>query len=75
MELSPEDIRKDKGKVLKDDFSMFITFRDFCDRCNPYTTEIIDLCEFCKNELGPKTIQDWSEVKEICDCHFYPNLE
>lgn len=56
MELSPEDIRKDKGKVLKDDFSMFITFRDFCDRCNPYTTEIIDLCEFCKNELGPKTI-------------------
>ncbi len=54
---------------------MFITFRDFCETCNPYTTEIVDLCEMCKNELGPKTIQDWSEVKEICDCHFYPTVE
>lgn len=56
MELSPEDIRKDKGKVLQDNFKMFITFRDFCETCNPYTTEIVDLCEICKNELGPKTI-------------------
>ena len=75
MELSPEDIRKDKGKVLQNDFQMYIIFSDFCEKCNPYKTEIVDLCEVCKNELGPDTIQQWCEVKEIRDCHFFPTVE
>jgi len=56
MDLSPEDIRKDKGKILPNDFKMYIIFSDFCSKCNPYTTEIVDLCEICKNELGPDII-------------------
>jgi len=30
MELSPEDIRKDKGKILPADFVVYIKFEDFC---------------------------------------------
>ena len=75
MELSPEDIRKDKGKVLPNDFQMYIIFRDFCNKCNPYTTEIVDLCDLCKTELGPEIIKEWLEVKEIRDCHFFPSIE
>ena len=30
MELSPEDIRKDKGKVIPRDFIVYIHFDDFC---------------------------------------------
>jgi phosphatidylinositol-3,4,5-trisphosphate 3-phosphatase/dual-specificity protein phosphatase PTEN len=30
MELSPEDIRKDNGKILPDDFKIYIFFEDFC---------------------------------------------
>jgi len=54
---------------------MYIIFSDFCDKCNPYRTEIADMCEICKNELGPDIIQQWCEVKEIRDCHFFPTLE
>ena len=52
MELSPEDIRKDKGKILPPDFVVFIKFEDFWDKCSPHTTEIDDLCNLCKTELG-----------------------
>ena len=45
MELSPEDIRKDNGKVVPTNFIVYIFFEDFCQTCNPYTTEIIDLCD------------------------------
>ena len=44
MELSPEDIRKDKNKVIPKDFIIYIHFEDFCNTCNPYETEIEDLC-------------------------------
>ena len=47
MQLSPEDIRKDKDKVLSPDFKIFIFFQNFCDVCDPYSTEIEDLCEKC----------------------------
>ena len=52
MELSPEDIRKDKGKIIPDDFIVYIFFEDFCNRCSPFDTEIHDLCEKCTNEIG-----------------------
>lgn len=55
MELSPEDIRKDK-KTLSNDFKVYVFFDDFCNTCSPYKTEIVDLCEMCKNELGPTII-------------------
>lgn len=48
MELSPEDIRKDKGKILSQDFKVIIQFEDFCTKCNPHTTEIEELCPACK---------------------------
>ena len=53
MQLSPEDIRKDKGKILNKEFKIYIFFDDFCFDCNPYTTEIADLCQKCKQEIGP----------------------
>jgi hypothetical protein len=30
MQLSPEDIRKDKGQILKKEFAIYIFFDDFC---------------------------------------------
>jgi hypothetical protein len=57
MELSPEDIRKDKGKILPPDFIVYIFFEDYCKKCNPHTTEIDDLCSLCQAELGEKTIE------------------
>ena len=74
MELSPEDIRKDKGKILPPDFKIYIFFEDFCQKCSPYETEIADLCDMCKNELGKDTIQQWFDVKEIADAHNYPSI-
>jgi hypothetical protein len=56
MQLSPEDIRKDKGKILNKEFKIFIFCEDFCDNCDPYRTEISDLCPNCKQELGTETI-------------------
>ena len=75
MELSPEDIRKDKGKVIPNNFIVYIFFEDFCTTCSPYSTEIIDLCDKCKHEIGEKTIKEWLEVKEIFDTHDFPDME
>ena len=75
MELSPEDIRKDKGKVIPNNFIVYIFFEDFCPKCNPYETEIADLCDACKNEIGEDTIKEWLLVKEIIDNHDFPDLE
>jgi hypothetical protein len=75
MELSPEDIRKDKGKVIPNNFIVYIFFEDFCPTCNPYTTEIEDLCDMCKNEIGEETLQEWMLVKKIFDEHDFPDLD
>ena len=75
MELSPEDIRKDKGKILPPDFKIYIKFEDFCEKCNPHTTEIENLCQTCGKELGEKTIDQWKEVKQITSEHSYPSLQ
>lgn len=75
MQLSPEDIRKDKGKILPKEFLIYIFFDDFCFDCNHYTTEIADLCSKCVKELGPEIIDQWTEVKQITDKHFYPTVE
>ena len=74
MELSPEDIRKDKGKILPNDFKVYIFFDDFCDKCNPYTTEINDLCQVCSTELGPQIIEEWKTCKRVIDQHSYPDM-
>ena len=63
MELSPEDIRKDNGKIIPNDFIVYIFFEDFCSTCNPYLTEIEDLCDMCKQEIGEQTLQEWLLVK------------
>lgn len=57
MQLSPEDIRKDKGKVLNKEFKIYIFCEDFCNNCDPYTTEIHELCATCKQTLGKETIE------------------
>jgi hypothetical protein len=75
MQLSPEDIRKDGGKIIPADFKIYIFFDDFCLDCNPHRTEVADLCEKCKNELGPTIIQQWTEVKSITDAHTFPTVE
>lgn len=63
MQLSPEDIRKDKGKILDSEFKIYIFFDDFCFDCSPYKTEIADLCPKCVEVLGEKTINEWKDVK------------
>lgn len=75
MELSPEDIRKDKGKVLMDNFIVYIFFEDACTECNPYTTEIENLCDYCKKEIGKETIDEWLEAKEIMSKHDFPDAK
>ena len=59
MELSPEDIRKDKGKHISPDFIVYIHFEDFCQTCSPYFTEIDDLCLECKNVIGEQSLNQW----------------
>lgn len=75
MELSPEDIRKDKGKVVPNNFIIYIFFEDFCTECSPFHTEIADLCDKCKHEIGEETIKEWLIAKEILDNHDFPDLE
>lgn len=72
MELSPEDIRKDKGKILPQDFKIFIFFDNFCTICSPDKTEIEDLCPMCKKELGPGLLTEWMGVRDIIYKHDYP---
>ena len=75
MELSPEDIRKDKNKIIPADFIVYIFFEDFCSDCNPYETEIEDLCDKCKNEIGEATLKEWRDVKAIMSAHDFPAEE
>jgi len=72
MELSPEDIRKDKGKILPQDFKIYIFFDNFCDTCRPEKTEIEDLCVDCKKEIGPSILKEWIQVRDIIYKHDYP---
>lgn len=72
MELSPEDIRKDKGKVLPNDFKVYIFFDDFCSVCDPLNTEMKDLCDTCKLELGDHLLNEWNSVHSIISRHSYP---
>lgn len=65
MELSPEDIRKDKDSIIPKDFKITIFFEDFCDKCDSETTAIEDLCEKCSKQLGTEEIEDWKETRTI----------
>jgi phosphatidylinositol-3,4,5-trisphosphate 3-phosphatase and dual-specificity protein phosphatase PTEN len=61
MQLSPEDIRK--SNVLSNKFLVYVVFDDYCKDCNSYRTEIENLCENCKEGLGPQVLKEWQEVK------------
>jgi len=67
MELSPEDIRKDKGKNIPPDFIVYIHFDDYCTTCSPFHTEIDDLCLDCKTVIGEESLNEWRLVKRIFD--------
>ena len=73
MELSPEDIRKDKNKIIPADFMVYIFFDDICQQCNPYETELYDLCENCVCVIGEETLNEWRSVKEVMANHDFPN--
>ena len=73
MELSPEDIRKDKNKIIPEDFIVYIHFEDFCTVCSPYQTEIEDLCDACKAEIGEETLAEWRYVKQVMAEHDFPD--
>ena len=75
MELSPEDIRKDKNKIIPEDFIVYIFFEDVCDVCNPYQTEIEDLCASCKTVIGEETLNEWRMVKSVMSEHDFPGAE
>jgi hypothetical protein len=67
MELSPEDIRKDKDRILPKDFKITIFFDDFCTVCNSEVTKIAELCETCQHTMGQTEINDWIRTTEILD--------
>lgn len=73
MELSPEDIRKDKNSILPQDFSITIFFDDFCTTCNSERTPILELCDACKQQLGEAEINDWLRTTEILHAHDFPD--
>ena len=75
MELSPEDIRKDKNKVIPEDFIVYIHFENVCSNCDPYQTEIEDLCQGCKNLIGEATLNEWRQVRDIMYNHDFPSAE
>ena len=75
MELSPEDIRKDKNKIIPEDLIVYIHFEDFCVTCNPYDTEIEDLCPACVQEIGEETLNEWRRVKQVIAEHDFPDYE
>lgn len=54
MELSPEDIRKDKGKILPKDFTVYLWFEDYCrEGCAKLRTmDLHKLCSACKKIIG-----------------------
>lgn len=74
-ELSPEDIRKDKEKKIKNSFRLKLYFKDFCKKCSPTETEIENLCPACIAEMGPLTLNQWKGVTQIMKRHNYPSLE
>ena len=51
MELSPQSICDDKGEKLPNDFIIYIFFEDYCKKCDPMTTQVLDLCEDCIDHL------------------------
>jgi len=75
MELSPEDIRKDKDKKISRGFKLKLYFKDFCKKCNPITTPIANLCPACVAEMGPATLNQWKSVTAIMNRHDFPTLE
>ena len=75
MELSPEDIRKDKDKIIPADFIVYIHFEDHCNKCSPYETEIEDLCQDCVQIIGQDTLNEWRAVKKIMTDHDFPSRD
>ena len=75
MELSPEDIRKDKNKIIPEDFIVYIHFENVCNVCDPYETEIEDLCLNCKALIGEATLNEWRQVRDIMSNHDFPTAE
>ena len=73
MELSPEDIRKDKNKVIPAEFLVYITFEDVFTDSNPYETEIEDLSPHCQETIGEETLNEWRTAKDIIDHHDFPD--
>jgi len=58
MELSPEDIRKDKGKILPKDFTVYLWFEDYCKAgCTKLRTmDLGKLCNACKKVIGEQQL-------------------
>ena len=75
MELSPEDIRKDKNRIIPEDFIVYIHFENVCNVCDPYQTEIEDLCQSCKDLIGEATLNEWRQVRDIMSNHDFPTAE
>ena len=73
MELSPEDIRKDKNKVIPAEFLVYLTFEDVFIDSNPYETEIEDLSPQCQETIGEATLNEWRTAKEIIANHDFPD--
>ena len=57
MELSPEKLRRSNN--LPDNFIVYIFFEDFCLQCNPQETEVQDLCDKCKHQMGEEVVKEW----------------
>lgn len=76
MQLSPEKIKKPKHKTkYHEDMMIFIFFDAACMECDPYKTELENLCPQCKEVLGDEILTQWTDVKKILSVHDYPSEE
>ena len=73
LELSPQSICKDEGKTIPNDFMIFIFFEDYCAKCDPETTKVLDLCENCMDQLEMDVLKDWIAMNQQMVTYEDPN--
>ena len=74
-QLSPEKIKKPKHKaVYHEEMEVYVFFDNFCFNCDPFRTEISDLCPTCNDVIGVEVINQWKKVRQILSEHDYPSV-
>ena len=38
---------------------IYIFFEDYCTKCDPETTRVLDLCEDCMDQMDMGVLKEW----------------